>query len=84
MKLIQPTGRRNSGMWDKSQIRMFVREVRKDAGDGWYWLVPKVRKALIAERAFAVIRGQAAESVRVEAMDELYLAMMAEAGLDEV
>ena len=71
-------------MWDKSQIKMFVREVRKETGDGWDWLTPRVRKALIAERAFAVIRGQASESVKVEAMDELYLAMMAEAGLDEI
>ena len=67
-------------MWDKSQIKRFVQEVRKETGDGWDWLTPRVRKALIAERAFAVIRSQ---PVRVEAMDELYLAMRTEAGLDD-
>lgn len=70
-------------MWDKSQIKSFVREVRKETGDGWDWLTPRVRKALMAERAFAVIRSQASESVKVEAMDALYEAMIREAGLAE-
>ena len=70
-------------MWDKRQVKEFVKQVRKDCGDGWKFLVPDIRKALIAERAFHVARGQAAESVSVDAMDKLYHDMMVEAGLME-
>ena len=67
--------------WDKQQVRLFVRQVRKDTGDGWHWMVPAVRRALVAERAFAVVRGQARDAVRVEHMDQLLEDMLQEAGL---
>ena len=70
--------------WDRQQVKLFVKQIRKDCGDGWRFLVPALRKALVAEYAFHVARGQAAESVRVEDMDKLYQDMIIEAGLEDV
>lgn len=69
--------------WDHQQIRAFVKDVKKTVGDGWKWMVEPVKVALIAQKAFSVIRMQAREEVAIEAMDELYCAMLEEAGLEE-
>lgn len=68
--------------WDKQQIKMFVKDVRKSVGAGWSYLGRPVQEALIGAKALQVLRSQAAETVPVEAMDELYFRMMDEAGLN--
>ena len=68
--------------WDKRQVRDFVRDVRKSIGGGWEWLTPAVKRALVAERAFAIVRSQARETVAVDAMDQLLADMLQEAGLE--
>lgn len=68
--------------WDDRQIKDFVRAVRAETRDGWEWLTPRVQRALIAEKAFAVVRGQARDTVEVKAMDELLFAMLRVAGLE--
>ena len=67
--------------WDKGQVRDFVKQVRRETGDAWDWMIPRLRSALIHERAFNVVRGQHSETVRVEQMDKLVAAMLIEAGL---
>jgi len=67
--------------FDHAQVQSFVRQVRDDARDAWDWMTPRMHEALIAERAFAVIRGQHAEAVKVATMDGLLAAMRLVAGL---
>ena len=67
--------------WDQVQVRSYVRQVLREVGDGWNWLTPRVQHALIAEHAFAVVRSQAAETVKVDDMDYLLNAMLEEVGL---
>ena len=69
------------GPWSPNQVRLFVRRVREEAGNGWQWMVPRVREALIAERCLLVITGQEKEAVSVEAATWLLDAMLKEAGL---
>jgi hypothetical protein len=69
--------------WSIAQAKMFVQQVRRETGNGWDWMVPAVRRALIAERAFAVVRGQARESVAIKAMDALLRDMLVIAGLED-
>jgi len=68
-------------MFDKSQIRSFVKQAKEEAGAGWSMLGPRIQKALISERALYVIAGQAAASVPVDTICALQQAMLAEAGL---
>jgi hypothetical protein len=70
--------------WDAKQVRGFVRDAKREAGDGWSMLGARVQRALIAERAFMVVRGQCRDAIAVDAMDDLLAAMLAEAGLAEV
>lgn len=69
--------------WDKAQVKSFVKQTREEVGDGWNWMVPRIRESMIADRAFAVVRGQVMETVRVEDICKLYRDMMKEAGLGE-
>lgn len=69
------------GGWSKSQIKDFVKEVRKETGEGWSWIVPRVKCALIAEKAFQVARALHRGSVAIEDMDALLNAMLIEACL---
>jgi hypothetical protein len=69
--------------FDKGQVKSFVKQAKAEAGDGWSMLGPRIQRALIAERALAVIRGQASETILVDTANDLLVAMMKEAGLDE-
>ncbi len=68
--------------WSKGQIRDFVKQVRASVGTGWEWMVPEVRRALIDAKALSIIAGQDREFVSVEAINELSLNMLVEAGLE--
>lgn len=57
--------------WTKSQVKEFARQLRGHVGGAWSWITPKLQDALIAEKAFTVCRLQAAESVRVDDMNQL-------------
>jgi hypothetical protein len=68
--------------WSDSQIKEFVRLLRKRWGDdAWAVFVPAVRRALVAEAAFDIVAGQAADTVDVEALSELVQRMEERAGV---
>jgi hypothetical protein len=70
--------------WDDRQVKLFVREVLKNCGDGWRFFTPEVREAFISQKALAVIAGQASETVRTEDVCDLRTRMRVEAGLYKV
>ena len=70
--------------WTYSQAAQYVADMRKGIGAAWEWLTPRVREALVAEKAFAVCRGRASDTVSVRAMDRLLAAMRVAAGLAEL
>lgn len=72
--------------WGYDQIKSFVKEIRKDAGDAWSndWMTPRMRRAIIAERAFCIVRSQDRVTVSVEAMNQLLLDLEVAFGLREV
>ena len=76
------TTKRDSG-FTIQQVRTFVKSVRKEAGDGWHWLVPRLREALIAERTLQIIVSQHSDTIEVERINALLLEMLIEAGLCE-
>jgi hypothetical protein len=63
-----------------AKVKMFVKQVRQELGAGWYLFSPRIQRALLAEKAFDIVRGQEIP-VGVDAMDALILAMETEAGL---
>lgn len=65
----------------KDQVKLFVRQLRKELGSGWDYFTTDVREAFVARKAFDVIRGQNQESIPVDVMDKLYQAMLVESGL---
>jgi hypothetical protein len=67
--------------WSRVKVKLFVKQVRAEVGAGWVYLGRPVQEALIAQKAFAIIRSQCMESVSVTAMDALLWAMEQEAGL---
>jgi hypothetical protein len=75
--------------WDNGQIRSFVREVYADVGaDGWNMLVPRLQKALIAEKVLKIVQSQipiitGLQLPMKEVIIELRTAMLAEAGLED-
>lgn len=85
MKLESPTPRQLrealTCTWDYGQIFLFVREVKEEAGQAWHWATPRWREALIAEKAFAVVRAQHRGEVVVKEMDRLLGGMRVVAGL---
>lgn len=69
--------------WSKDQIASFVRQVRQHTGQGWNWIVPELRAALIAQKALTVLtsvneRGE----LPAGAAGELYARMLEEAKLE--
>ena len=77
----------SGGKWSYSQMQLFVGEVRGETREAWSWMTPRVREALIAEHAFAVVRAQSCGTVDVKDMDKLLNGMRVIAGLatlDEV
>ncbi len=67
--------------FSKRQIKDFVLAVRTETGDGWKWLVPRVKEALIAERALYVLAGQHKDTVETDQINLLLDAMPVEAEL---
>jgi hypothetical protein len=62
--------------WNYGQVRDFVMAVTNEAGTAWTWaLNTRMKEALIAEHAFAVVRSAHRGTVSVEAMDRLLTAM---------
>ena len=68
--------------WSDAQIKDFVRIVRRRAGDAWLWLVPDLRRALIAEKALSIIGGQDCKTVEVAAVNELISRMIEVSGVE--
>ncbi len=55
--------------------------MKRECGDGWRFMVPAVRVAMIESRALAIVCGQHAETVRVDDVQKLRVAMLEDAGL---
>lgn len=72
-----------SGIWSFDQVRQFAGLLRKEVGDGWEWMVPAVREALVHQRAFSIVRGQDRVTVPVEEMDKLLRVMLVLTGLEK-
>lgn len=72
---------KNKSGFMKGQVTTFVKAVRKNTGDAWDWMVPMVQEALIAQKALSIMSGQASETVRTDAINDLYHEMLVEAGL---
>ncbi len=68
-------------MFSERQVKEFTKSAIKSLGDGgWALCTPAIRRAVISEKAFAVVRMQ--ESViTTSAMDNLLQRMLQEAGL---
>ena len=67
--------------FSRQQAKQIVKQVRNHVREGWNFMTPEVREAMIAAACFSVIRGQMSETVAVKDMDELYGMMLHEAGL---
>lgn len=67
--------------WSAGQAKMFHRRVRARVGEAWEWLVPDVRRALLAEEVLSVVIGQDREVVHVAAVQRLLHALYEEEGL---
>lgn len=65
----------------RQQVRNFVKDTKEEAGYGWRMLGERFQHALVVERAFYVMAGQASMLVSTETMSWLVDAMLAEAGL---
>jgi hypothetical protein len=63
--------------WDAGQIKMFCEDMIERLGGNaaWSLLSSPMRQAFIAQKAFAVVRGQAKVAVAVDAMDALLFDM---------
>jgi len=77
--------------WDRGQIKDFVKEVKTGVGTGgWELLVPRLQKALIAEKVLTVVQSQLhvlqgqLQLPLKEVIIELRTAMLAEAALEDV
>jgi len=66
--------------WNPSQVKGFARNLRKEIGEGWDYMVPAVRRAMVDSFILGIIRSQHRESVTIEAMDELHEALHAAMG----
>jgi hypothetical protein len=71
--------------FSKQQVKAFVKLAINDVGGkpAWRLLVPTLREAVIAQRAFSIIRQGSNVQVNVDDMTRLYNDMLVEAGLLE-
>lgn len=67
--------------WSKTQVSEFRKTLRRDIGDAWSWLTPRVQRALVAEFVFSIVRSQDAAAVTVADMDALLRDLEAAMGL---
>jgi hypothetical protein len=72
----------NDAPFHPRQIKDFVKEAKREAGDGWSMLGPRFQHALIAERALYIMGGQASETIKTETLHWLLHAMLVEAGVE--
>ncbi len=63
------------------QIASFVAAVRKEFGEGWRLLVPRLQIALITEKAFEICNGQDSEMIPTLHLGRLRIDMLFEAKL---
>jgi len=75
--------KQKKGPWDKGQIKQFVKRARAEVGGGWAYLVPDIRADVIRSRVLGIIQCQARESIPIDDIDWLTIAMLEEAGLAE-
>lgn len=57
--------------------RAAARSLRRDVGDGWRWLVPEVRLALVDSVVLAIVRQQDRESITLASIEALHAAVHA-------
>lgn len=69
--------------WSIGQAKQFVRELRQHVGDGWAWLTPEVRLALVDQKVISVVFGQEREEVRIDDIRMLRLNMLSAAKVHE-
>jgi hypothetical protein len=67
--------------WSDKQVKEFVKTVRQRVGNGWEWLTPRVRVALITEEAFTVTTSNWRESVPSHQANKLRHEMLRVANL---
>lgn len=70
-------------MWTKRQAKTFATQASEPFGAGWDLIGPVFQRALLAQRALEVVRGQAADSVPVDAVNVLYTDMLHASGLED-
>lgn len=68
--------------WSKDQVSMFAKDLRRGLGEGWKLLVPRLQRAVVAEKVYHVCSGQVAATVEVSAMDELHRELCRELGVE--
>lgn len=69
--------------WSTKQAKHFAGELRKHVGDGWTWLTPEVRIALVDQKVLSVVFGQEREDVRIDDVRRLRMEMMVAAKVSE-
>ena len=68
--------------WDKPQVKAYASEILRDIGDGWKYMVPDVKRAFVAQKAFAVVRSQDFATVTPGQMTALLNNMLWALGLE--
>lgn len=74
---------KNPSGFTKAQVKTFVKDVLKEFGTGWNYLVPRLKEACIAEKALLILGIQAAEKLDTDRLHTLLGEMLVEAGLRE-
>jgi len=69
-------------LWNKSQVQCYVNQLLGAVGIAWAWMTPRVRRALVAEEALAIVRHLDRGEMRVASIDCLYKDMIAMAPID--
>jgi hypothetical protein len=64
--------------WSREQVREFCKRLKNDVGDGWRFMVPEVREAMVARFAFYIAAGQNSETVGCREMMNLFIDMCGE------
>lgn len=63
-------------LWAEGQVRQFVARLLGDVGGGWPYFTLRVREALVAEAAFAVVRMNYRSDIPVASADCLLSDML--------
>lgn len=68
--------------WTGEQVTKFASELRKRVGVAWNWMVPDIRRALVAEHALGIVLLQDKKQVDVADVQSLYSRMLEKMGLE--